>query len=1366
MAETPGQYSLDRDATGEFFTVATPLHAVRPGYVRRAADDALYDAIIAGRYAHIIAPNRSGKSSLIAATSACLQNNGYRVAILDLAQIGERDGGSDAGRWYYSIAYRLLRQLRLKVDLQDWWQDKSILSNRQRLVEFYIEVILQHIAEHVVIFVDEIQCVADRPFAGHVLASIRAAWNSRVTEPDFQRLTFVMAGECDPVSLVPDPEESPFAVSQEIQLRDFTRDDLDVFATELNLPACEAALALDRVYYCTGGHPYLSQKLARAIARECISGNIKEHVDRIALQQLAGRAATHSEPHMSHIHRRIVGDRKNAEALLNLYGRLRKGIEVEFDPESKHQRMLMAIGLVVPDEHGRLKVRNRLYRAVFTARWANENLPLHWRGPAIAALVLLVLTAVPFWYTQMLPRPYVEVLSSPTLPLGNVFDAYVNLHSFPGHADSAERLFRSQLELRASHTSDAAVMQQIDSYARRLPDSALFADGMLADFWDRRAEQALQLERRDEALLASIQSLVVATPERRRRAARLIGDDYPYLLGTIPAQPANAVMFDPSALLLTFANGAEMHQWSTIGGTLHKREPWTVSALEVTPLVRRAQVDRSGQVQRIALDVDIGHARPDDLRLKLIAPSGRTAELAVPGKNGAAERTVVTFENSALAVMQGEPLAGTWSLSLRDEATGMSGQLHGWELELNGRPVSEAFERGLNIPDPEARPSDDLWFGPDGRYAIARAMQSDSARLWDLANAQPARTIAVPAGERVLGLSGNAGFLVTAAQNTLSVWRTDTGVRAEELDLGDTGSGILRSADGDHVLVSKGSGSSTRFELWSLPQDEIVARLDVAGTLARVAIDAGGRHLAVADYDRAVRVWDLRSGALRSQIDLRVQPSEIVLSANGERLGVVHGNAGISVWRTDGSNEPLVIDRGTGDWQLAFSPSGDKVIAGNERDGFQVYRSADGALSGPSLGSGQQQDTAELLAFSNDGEIVVTAEAAGRSRIWRVPATSLALPSGDAAGANDAHALWRQSGDLVSTLGPGGERLAIGDNDGHVHILHVHASEEELAEAADELNFMGHRSPVAALAFSPDSSLVASAAVAGSVRIWDAESGLPRPFYGGVSTSPVDEMKFSPSSRRLAVLGGRRVSIMNVDTGETLIDLELGEPHFSMAFAADDRLYLGAQSGALRLLATDRTGNWALRNVWAGASGLRRLAISDQKDLLVIVDAMHRAQLLDLEHGRIGASVVQLPAAVSDIAFSPNESRVLFRTGRWVHRASVSPHGLAWLDAMRTPKPMSGSQMVFETAAAPGGAPVPDTRPAARDPLGNHVMLLTRDAGFAEVTVLDFSYATGPALFGTREDLLPQWRAKLGFEPPAPAFTVTGNAKGGEAGPG
>lgn len=1358
MTENRRQYPADGgDSTGEYFTIATPLHAVRPGYIRRAADAALYDAVVAGRFAHIIAPNRSGKSSLIAATSARLQNNGFKVAILDLGQISERDGGSDAGRWYYSIAYRLLRQLRLKIDLQDWWQDKSILSNRQRLVEFYIEVILQHISEPVVIFVDEVQCVADRPFSEHILGSIRAAYNARVTEPDFQRLSFVLAGECDPLSMIPDPAESPFAISQEIRLTDFTRDDLDIFSTEMNLSPSDAAIALDRVFYCTCGHPYLSQKLARAIARERISGNIKEHVDRIAMHQLAGRAALHSEPHMSHIHRQIVNDRKNSETLLNLYGRLRKGIEVEFDPESRPQRMLMAIGLVVLDENGRLKVRNRLYRAVFTARWANENLPLHWRGPAIAALILLAVTAVPFWYTQMLPKPYMRVLSSPTAELATVYDAYVNLGSFPGHADSAERLFRNQLELRANQAAGIVEMRNIDTFARRLPNSEIFADNMLAKFWDNQVSKALQVEQRDDALLASIESLVVSTPFRRRRAARLIGDDYGLLIGTIPVQDAQHVMFDPENLLATFAHGAEIRQWSMINQSLRRRQPWTLSALEVTPLVRRVTVNQSGTVGRIGLSVEVSHTRLDDIRLKLIAPSGRTVELAFDKPESSATEPV-TFDGAELAAMRGESLAGTWSLSFRDEATGVAGHLHGWELRLNSHVVAEDFERAQSVPDPVPRVSDDIWFGPDGQYAIARAMQSDSARLWDLANAQPARTIAVPAGERVLGLSSNAQFLMTVAQNSVHLWQTDNGRRQAALDFGKAISNILPSADGEHILVSHHVDSNTRFELWSLRGNAAISRLAVAGAVSLVAIDANGHHLAVADYDRAVRVWDLSSGQLLSQIDLDIQPSEIALSANGDTLGVVHGDAGFSLWQTDKPEEPLIIERGAGNWLMTFSPSGDKVVAGNSRLGFQVYRSADGALSGPPLGSALPHDSRKLLAFSRDEELVVTADTAGKTRIWRAPSTPVAVRNSAADTASGGHAMWRESGDAVSTLGPGGERLAIGDNSGHVHILHVDASAEELAEAGDELNYMGHRSPVVAIEFSPDGSLVASAGAAGVVRIWDTLTGSPRPFYAGVSSSAIDQMEFSPTSRRLAVLSGRRAWIMNVDTGAVLSDIALGELHTSIAFADDNRLYLGGESGALRILETDRTGSWNLRNVWSGSAPLRRLEISPRKQLLVIVDSMHKAQLLDLENGRIGSSVMQLPDAVSDIVFSPNESRVLFRTARWIHRASASPRGLMWLDAMRTPKAMSGSRMAFDTSSPAGTVESgqPDIHDAGADsagspiadPLGNRVMLLTRDAGFAEVAVLDFSYQSGPTLFGSREQLLAEWHAKLGMKVP------------------
>ena len=93
--QLPPAASKRTEITGEFFSVGAPLHAVRAGYVRRKADDLLYETVMSGRYAHVLAPDRSGKSSLIAATAARLESRGCKIAILDLEQIGVRDGGSD-----------------------------------------------------------------------------------------------------------------------------------------------------------------------------------------------------------------------------------------------------------------------------------------------------------------------------------------------------------------------------------------------------------------------------------------------------------------------------------------------------------------------------------------------------------------------------------------------------------------------------------------------------------------------------------------------------------------------------------------------------------------------------------------------------------------------------------------------------------------------------------------------------------------------------------------------------------------------------------------------------------------------------------------------------------------------------------------------------------------------------------------------------------------------------------------------------------------------------------------------------------------------------------------------------------------------
>jgi WD40 repeat protein len=1327
--QSPGPGSTDLDNAGEFFSVGTPLHAVRAGYVRRRADDVLYETLVSGRYAHVIAPSRSGKTSLIAATSARLENNGFKVAILDLEQIGLRDGGSDAGRWYYSVAYRLLRQLRIRVDLQTWWQDKSILSNRQRLVEFYLEVLLQNVSDRIVVFVDGIECIEQLQFANQLLASFRAAHNARTTDPEFSRISFVLLGECDPLSLIEESEQSPFSITQAVALNDFSRDECNIFATELGLSADDSKIAMDRAFYWTAGQPYLTQKLARSIAREQLTDDIVEHVDRIARQQLAGRAALHSEPHMSHMHREIVNDKKRSEALLNLYGRLRKGMAVSADLGSALQRRLIALGLLTIGEDGDLRVRNRLYSTVFTARWANENLPIHWRVPAIAAAILLTIVAIPFAYTQLLPKPYVAVLTSMQSDLLVAETAYTNLRSFPGHADSADNLYRNFLQNRASISNDQSDIALIADMAVKLPSSERFPDELLASFWDRRAREAARIEDRDAALIATIESLVLSTSHRRDRAALLVADDYPLLLASLPVANGGRVTFNPGSMLLTKTDGARINQWSLSQLGVQPREDWSITALEVTPLVRRVVVDQAGDVRRIGLTLNISHTRLSDLRIKVIAPSGRAVEID-PGRDKAASNEDIRIPAEQLSDLLGESIDGTWSISIRDEVIGVAGRLVGWNLKLNSQGLIEDFQRGLNVSEPVERESDNLWFSEDGRYAVARAMQSDSARIWDLAFAKPIRAVVVNENEQLIGLTSGARLLVTATQDTVNLWETATGQRRATLPVGAGSTTSTITKDGQYLFVQRRGDIDTQLELWSIEKATIVAELVIAGTPAVVSLDNAAQRLAIADYDRAVRVWDFRSGEILAQIDLAAQPSSISLAADGETLIAIYGEDGASMWRVDRPLRPLVEKVARGRWQSAFSPTGDAVLLGTPAKGFQLYDSADGRLIGPALGSGGDTSANNLLSFSDDAQIIVTGGPNSIARFWRAPA---ALPLvDDLVDAESGHVIWPRSGDAIAVVTPDSSKIVIGDRNGDVHILPTDSSVDSLVAESEEVGFLGHNSGIELLRASPDGSVVASVADDNSIRVWHTDSGQPLPFFRNIAGSKITNIAFSQDASLLGVVNGSRVQILDAKTGDVIARFDLGGEQTAIAFADSDHLYSGGETGALAVILRDSSGNWGQQILWQGESGIRWLEASPRSQYLVLVDQLSRAHQFSLTKGQLGTGVLQLPGTVEEVSFSPSGSRVLFRTSRWIHRATVSPNGLSWLNAVLAPVSLSSAQMVFG-----------DTKSDAYSASGNRVLVPTAGDGFVRLVEMRFAGGPGAGLFGNKDELLDEWRRKL-----------------------
>jgi hypothetical protein len=197
---------------------------------------------------------------------------------------------------------------------------------------------------------------------------------------------------------------------------------------------------------------------------------------------------------------------------------------------------------------------------------------------------------------------------------------------------------------------------------------------------------------------------------------------------------------------------------------------------------------------------------------------------------------------------------------------------------------------------------------------------------------------------------------------------------------------------------------------------------------------------------------------------------------------------------------------------------------------------------------------------------------------------------------------------------------------------------------------------------------------------------------------------------------------------------DLGATFKGIAFADDGRIYIGGENGALNLLRKSAGSPWQMQQVWQGRSAIRLLRAAPRGDTLVLIDSENRASQFDLLEGRLGDNVLQLPARVVDIAFDKSGARVYIRTSRWVHRASLSVSGLHWIDALLAPKQLPGTAIVFGNGSL-------------ASPAANRIYLPAAKNGYIEFVQLDFAAPANTGLFGSKEDLLAEWQARINAAP-------------------
>src|SRR6185295_19413156 len=128
--------------------------------------------------------------------------------------------------------------------------------------------------------------------------------------------------------------------------------------------------------------------------------------------------------------------------------------------------------------------------------------------------------------------------------------------------------------------------------------------------------------------------------------------------------------------------------------------------------------------------------------------------------------------------------------------------------------------------------------------------------------------------------------------------------------------------------------------------------------------------------------------------------------------------------------------------------------------------------------------------------------------------------------------------------------------------------------------------------FSPDSSLLASASVDGTVRLWDPVTGLPRGVLSGHPKGALS-VTFSPDGKQIATGAAELVvKLWDTSSGREIrqVDVEPGTGILGLGFLPDGKtLAGGGQSGKLNLWNLE-TGRG--RVLGSHTKGIRGLAVA------------------------------------------------------------------------------------------------------------------------------------------------------------------------------
>lgn len=1037
-------------------------------YVERPADQQLRRFVERGELCYVLTASQMGKTSLIFRAKAELDEQGIPTAYIDLHGFGT---GPDVTmeRWCRSFLRALAREMKLDMDLNDWWEAHNVFTPIDSLLTFIRDVVYEQTGGRGAIFIDEIGTALSLSFGDAFLSGVRSLY--QYSDSDQRRPALVLIGMVPPDRLIRDRQTTRFNVGAQVPLG--VLDFADAGVLLVGLPGRDEAI-LRRVFYWTNGHPYLTQRICRAIAQDSAvrdAGAVDDLVHRLLLAD----EALEFDSNLAYVRDALVENPRKTE-LLQVYRDILRGRQVKNLEQSPLHQELRFCGLARPDE-GRLVVANPIYRRVFDKAWVRANSPFRWwravpryAWVSVGIIVVLALLLAGALFRTIRSEREAEqqrnialtrrLITESTALIDSRYDLALLLAV---EAFNVQQVSETEAALRYGLTANPYLSTYLRKHEAQVnvvafsPNGAAFASADTTGrivLWDTAGRTPLPLML--EGQRAGVNALAFA-------------DDSSFLVSGGCARPATAD-----------CSSGEVAIWDLAG-----------AGDRIGYFAAAAPEGHDGEVLAVALSRDdryLASAGGSSLIVRQL-PGGQVVRRVDRGAGG--QITAVAFSPvtpDLLAFGDGRGGVGIIDLSGRSldlEFTAHRDRVNGLDFSPDGRLLASAGRDGMIAlwdagswepvgPPFHAHPDAvyDIEFDAAGRLLSAGA--DGRIRRWNLAG------VAVGEVEEELSLTGQGSV----------VW---------SFSVTDTPDGSLLASIGDNNTIV----------LWNLAGDPARGHWLSAGEGGVLGLDFSpdGSVLASAGEDGAIRLWDSRRG---EPIGAPLMGHDggarrVVFRPDGGTMASVGRDRRVLLWdvvtrrpRVLGEHEANVRD-------IAFSPGGGILASADDAGVIILWDVAAGRRVGDPIIA----HDAEIfdVEFSPDGRLLASAGWDGAVRFWN-PITRSPLGESVATGYAE---IWDME------FSPDGALLAVAGSGVDVLLVDV------ATRAVVGTLLTNQTARIISLAFSPDGALLATGSTDSTIAIWDMTTRrtVGRPL--GMHRDDVYALAFSPDGSLLASadLGGR-----------------------------------------------------------------------------------------------------------------------------------------------------------------------------------------------------------------------------------------------------